>query len=126
MVRCVKQGIDYSIANHLEYLTSKWPNEEQLGKYTKNLYRRGKKYVKPGQIREMSLGSQTKMMKTLNLLMITCAMKHMMILLSLHPQAIHPMNKLMNKTRKRIDHTLTIICMIPLNESLSLKFFHIS
>ncbi len=41
----MKQGIDYSIANHLEYLTSKWPNEEQLSEYTKNLYRRGGRNV---------------------------------------------------------------------------------
>jgi hypothetical protein len=46
MVRCMKQGIDYSIANHLEYLTSKWPNEEQLSEYTKNLYRRGEEMCK--------------------------------------------------------------------------------
>jgi len=29
-VRQVKQGIDYSIANHLEYLTKCWPREDQL------------------------------------------------------------------------------------------------
>jgi hypothetical protein len=29
-VRQVKQGIDYSIANHLEYLTKRWPREDQL------------------------------------------------------------------------------------------------
>jgi hypothetical protein len=29
-VRKVKQGIEYSIANHLELLTSKWPRLDQL------------------------------------------------------------------------------------------------
>jgi len=29
-VRQVKQGIDYSIANHLEYLTKRWPRKHQL------------------------------------------------------------------------------------------------
>jgi hypothetical protein len=38
-VRKFKQGIHYSIANHLEYLTSKWPREEQLCEHTKRLYK---------------------------------------------------------------------------------------
>jgi hypothetical protein len=46
MVRCVKQGINYSIANHLEYLMSQWPNEDQLSEYTKNLYRKGEEVCK--------------------------------------------------------------------------------
>ncbi|MFN9980825.1 MAG: hypothetical protein ACK53Y_12950, partial [bacterium] len=41
MVQYVKQGIDSSIANHLEYLTSKWPKEDQLSAYTRRLYSRG-------------------------------------------------------------------------------------
>jgi hypothetical protein len=41
MVRHVKQGIDCSITNHLEYLTSKWPADEQLSGYAKRLYHRG-------------------------------------------------------------------------------------
>jgi hypothetical protein len=30
MIRHIKQGIDHVIANHLEYLTSLWPQEENL------------------------------------------------------------------------------------------------
>lgn len=30
MIQCNKQGIDHSLANHLEYLTAKWPREEHL------------------------------------------------------------------------------------------------
>jgi hypothetical protein len=30
MIRGVKQGIDHSIANQLEYLTSKWPKDTDL------------------------------------------------------------------------------------------------
>ena len=40
-IRQVMQGIDSSIANHLEYLTSKWPSEDQLSEHTKDMYRRG-------------------------------------------------------------------------------------
>jgi len=40
-IRKLKQGIDYSIANHIEYLTSKWPREEQLSEHTKRLYKQG-------------------------------------------------------------------------------------
>jgi hypothetical protein len=25
MIRCIKQGIDHSMANHLEYLSFQWP-----------------------------------------------------------------------------------------------------
>jgi hypothetical protein len=116
-----EKGIDYSIANHLEYLMSKWPNEEQLSEYTKNLYRKGEEICKTWANLRISLGSQTEMMKILELLINTCAMEHMMVPLSLHPQVTHLLNKLMNKIGKKIDHTLTKICMIPLNKSLSLK-----
>ena len=40
-VRQVMQRIDSSIAHHLEYLTSKWPSEDQLCEHTKDMYRRG-------------------------------------------------------------------------------------
>ena len=40
-MRTVKQGIDYSIANHLEYLTSKWPRPEQMSLSSREMYRRG-------------------------------------------------------------------------------------
>ncbi len=40
-VRQIKQGIDYSIANHLELLTSKWPPEDQLPYNTLRLYTKG-------------------------------------------------------------------------------------
>ena len=40
-VRNVKQGIEYSIANHLEYLTSKWPRIDQLSLQTREAYERG-------------------------------------------------------------------------------------
>jgi hypothetical protein len=41
MIRHVKQGIDSSIANHLEYLTSKWPKWDDLSGHTKEMYKRG-------------------------------------------------------------------------------------
>ncbi len=41
MIRCIKQGIDHSIANHLEYLISKWPRMEQLSAHTIEMYKRG-------------------------------------------------------------------------------------
>jgi hypothetical protein len=41
MIRGIKQGIDHSIANHLEYLTSKWPKEDRLSPHVRNVYRRG-------------------------------------------------------------------------------------
>jgi hypothetical protein len=40
-VRCVKQGFEYYIANHLEYLTCKWPRADQQSSHTKRLYKRG-------------------------------------------------------------------------------------
>ena len=46
MIRRVKQGIDQSIANHLEFLTSKWLPEEQLSEHTKQLYARGEEISK--------------------------------------------------------------------------------
>ncbi len=39
-IRKVKQGIDHSIANHLEYLTQRWIRQEHLSAYALNLYRR--------------------------------------------------------------------------------------
>jgi hypothetical protein len=41
LIRKIKQGIDCSIANHLEFLTSQWPHEEDLSAHTLNKYRRG-------------------------------------------------------------------------------------
>jgi hypothetical protein len=46
MIRHVKQGINHAIANHLEYLTDKWPREEQLTRYTIELYTRGEEICK--------------------------------------------------------------------------------
>ena len=46
MVRCVKQGIDQSIANHLELLTSKWIPEDQLSHSTRRLYAKGEEICK--------------------------------------------------------------------------------
>ncbi len=40
-IRQVKQDIDYSIANHLEMLISKWQCKDQLTAYAKRLYKRG-------------------------------------------------------------------------------------
>jgi len=40
-IRQVKQDIDYSIANHLEMLTSKWQCKDKLTAYAKRLYKRG-------------------------------------------------------------------------------------
>ena len=45
-VRVIKQGIDYSIANHLEHLTAKWPREEELSAHAKYLYSRGEEVCK--------------------------------------------------------------------------------
>jgi hypothetical protein len=36
-VRAVKQGINYSLANHLEFLSSQWPHEDQLSTYAKRI-----------------------------------------------------------------------------------------
>jgi hypothetical protein len=41
MIRRMKQGIDYSMANHLEFLTSKWPTEDNLDEFKKRLYKKG-------------------------------------------------------------------------------------
>ena len=41
LIRKIKQDIDCSIANHLEFLTSQWPHEEDLSAHTLNKYRRG-------------------------------------------------------------------------------------
>jgi len=46
MIRQVKQGIDQSIANHLEFLTSQWIPESQLSQRTKELYARGEEVCK--------------------------------------------------------------------------------
>lgn len=46
MIRQVKQGIDQSIANHLEFLTSQWIPESQLSQRTKELYARGEEICK--------------------------------------------------------------------------------
>jgi hypothetical protein len=48
MIRCVKQGINHAIANDLEYLTYKWPRDEQLTRYTLELYKRGEETYKLG------------------------------------------------------------------------------
>ena len=45
-IRNIKQGIDSSIASHLEYLTSRWPREETLSDYTRRLYHRGEELCK--------------------------------------------------------------------------------
>ena len=46
MVRCVKQGIDQSIANHLEYLTSQWLSEDQIDENMNRLYAKGEEACK--------------------------------------------------------------------------------
>jgi hypothetical protein len=45
-VRNVKQGIDYSIANHLEYLTSKGPRLDQMSIRARESYKRGEAVCK--------------------------------------------------------------------------------
>jgi hypothetical protein len=45
-VRNIKQGIDYSIANHLEHLTSQWLHEDQLSLVTRRLYQKGEAIYK--------------------------------------------------------------------------------
>ena len=40
-IRNIKQGIESSIANHLEYLTLRWPRDTQLSQQAKELYARG-------------------------------------------------------------------------------------
>jgi len=42
----VKQGIEHSIANHLEHLTKNWPKIEQLDPYTLELYKKGEEICK--------------------------------------------------------------------------------
>ncbi len=42
-VRHVKQGMDQSIASHLEYLTKKWPAQNELTPYQQHLYKRGER-----------------------------------------------------------------------------------
>ena len=39
-IRCIKQGIESSIANHLEFLTSKWPKPGDISDYYRKLYQR--------------------------------------------------------------------------------------
>ena len=46
LIRCVKQGIDHPIANHLEFLTSKWRHVDQLSPAMKRLYKRGEDICK--------------------------------------------------------------------------------
>jgi hypothetical protein len=41
-VRQIKQGIDYSIANHMEYLARRWPKTNQLSEQQRHLYECGK------------------------------------------------------------------------------------
>jgi hypothetical protein len=45
-IRGIKQGIDYSIASHLEHLTSTWPAADQQTAHTKALYQRGEAICK--------------------------------------------------------------------------------
>jgi len=46
LIRQVKQGIEHSIANHLEHLTKNWPKIEQLYPYTLELYKKGEEICK--------------------------------------------------------------------------------
>jgi hypothetical protein len=41
LIRQIKRGIDQAIANHLDFLTSQWPHEENLSEQTLEMYRRG-------------------------------------------------------------------------------------
>ena len=45
-IRCIKQGIDFSIASHLEFLTQKWPKAEQISEHHRRLYIRGERVCK--------------------------------------------------------------------------------
>ena len=45
-IRNIQQGIESSIANHLEYLTSRWPSQDQLSQHTKDMYERGEAICK--------------------------------------------------------------------------------
>jgi len=40
-IRQLKQGIDFSIANHLEFLTNKWPQLDQLSYQMRRVYNNG-------------------------------------------------------------------------------------
>lgn len=67
MIRKVKQGINQSIANHLDMLTAKWPKEEQLSNYTLELYKRGeeiRKYWAKQSTRHMSSNSTQSLWDT--------------------------------------------------------------
>lgn len=46
MLRCNKQGINQSIANHLELLTAKWPKKEQLSNFAIEMYNRREEVCK--------------------------------------------------------------------------------
>eukprot|EP00590_Aulacoseira_subarctica_P005294 CAMPEP_0172416722 /NCGR_PEP_ID=MMETSP1064-20121228/3216_1 /TAXON_ID=202472 /ORGANISM="Aulacoseira subarctica , Strain CCAP 1002/5" /LENGTH=1681 /DNA_ID=CAMNT_0013154579 /DNA_START=343 /DNA_END=5384 /DNA_ORIENTATION=- len=45
-IRNIKQGIDSSIANHLDHLTQNWLKLEQLSEYHQRLYQRGERVCK--------------------------------------------------------------------------------
>jgi hypothetical protein len=45
-IRKLKQGINYSIANHLEYLTKNWPQRDCQNYHTRRLYERGEEICK--------------------------------------------------------------------------------
>ena len=46
LIRKIKQTIDHSIANHLEYITSRWPEEETLNEATLRMYKKGEEICK--------------------------------------------------------------------------------
>ncbi len=54
MIRHIKQGIDHAIANHLEYLTSLWPQEENLDPYILELYKKGEDICRIWVSKQMS------------------------------------------------------------------------
>jgi hypothetical protein len=54
MIRHIKQGIDHAIANHLEYLTSLWPQEENLDPYILELYKKGEDICRVWASKQMS------------------------------------------------------------------------
>jgi hypothetical protein len=41
LIRCIKQGIDQAIANHMDILTTKWPSKETLSNYALDMYKKG-------------------------------------------------------------------------------------
>jgi hypothetical protein len=53
-IRKVKQGIDQSIAAHMEYLTSQWMREESLDTHMIQLYKKGEKLCKLWDDQNMS------------------------------------------------------------------------